>query len=164
MSSTTLQNLLLVPFVYLIYLLSLYYFQLFYVVAPNAWFSIIKICLHRILLQWKLHLCWQHTLQWSRAIAKLFHRVMFICEAWLMCSSHWSYPSWNVLRKMHISRLSSAVVTFAWWICGGEREEETVNETLLLDRLLIIVSDLTDCPIQITTWHSSLCNSRRPSP
>ena len=122
MSSSTLQNLLLMPLVYLTCLLSFYYFQLFYVVVRKARSSILKIRLHRILLQWKLHFCWQHMLQWSRAAAKLFHRVMFICQAGLMCNSHWFYSSWNVLLKMHISWLSSVVVTFAWWIGGGETE------------------------------------------
>ena len=160
MSSSTLQNPLLMPFVYLTYLVSFYYFQLFYVVVRKARSSILKIRLHRILLQWKLHFCWQHMLQWSRAAAKLFHRVMFICQAGLMCNSHWFYSSWNVLLKMHISWLSSVVVTFAWWIGGGR-----LNEMLLLERLPIFLSDLMDCPIiQITIWHISLCDSRRPSP
>jgi len=119
MSFTTQQNLLLMPFVCLTYLLSFYYFQLFYVVVPNARFSKLKICLHRILLQWKLHFCWQHTFQWRRAVAKSFNRVMFTCQAWLMCNSHWFCSSWNVLLKMHISWLSSAVVAFSWSIWGG---------------------------------------------
>jgi len=33
---------------------------------------------------------------------------------------------------------------------GGGGKEEIVNETLLLERLPIFLSDLMDCPIQIT--------------
>jgi len=42
--------------------------------------------------------------------------------------------------------------------------EETVNETVLLERLPNFLYDLTDCPFQITKSHTSLCDSRRPSP